>query len=219
MDINLQTEKIKKSKNIEFENKNFKNIEFENIEFQKFKEKWKNCSKCKELVENRTNIVFGDGNPNPKIVFIGEAPGDNEDKKGKAFVGRSGKELDKLLEKINLTRNDVYIMNVLMCRPPKNRNPKSEEIKNCHERFYEQIKTLNPKIIVTLGNFSTQKILETKEPISKLHGKIQKKNELTIIPTFHPATILYSGGNNRKIMEEDFMIIKDFLNNNTNYTK
>lgn len=183
-----------------------------NIEFLKFKEKWNNCKKCLELSKNRTNIVFGSGNTNPKIVIIGEAPGTNEDKKGVPFVGRSGIELDKLLETIDMSREDIYIMNVLMCRPPKNRNPNKKEISNCQERFYEQLKILNPEIIITLGSFSTQQILETKEPISNLHGKIIEKNNFTIIPMFHPATILYSGGKKRPMLENDFKKVKEYLN-------
>jgi uracil-DNA glycosylase len=164
------------------------------------------------LKDSATNLVFGKGNPNAPILFIGEAPGEKEDMQGIPFVGRAGKELDKLLKTIELTLDDVYITNILKYRPPKNRDPKKEEIKNHTPYLIEQIRIINPKIIATLGNFSTKFILSNfnieemkKVPgIKTIHGKehkikINNKNEITVIPIYHPAAMMY-----RPSIKEDF---------------
>lgn len=176
-------------------------------------EKIKNCKKC-ELWKNRANAVPGEGNPNAKIMFIGEAPGRNEDLYGIPFCGRAGAVLDELLSEIGLKREDVFITNVVKCRPPGNRDPKPEEIAICSPYLDEQIKVINPKIIVTLGNYATGYILNKfgfkAENISKVRGKIFKVTTLLttlkIIPTYHPATSLYRPPL-REYLNEDFKII------------
>ncbi len=174
------------------------------------------CNKCK-LYKTRNNPVIGEGNPNAKIMFIGEAPGFNEDKQGKPFVGQAGKIFDELLNSINLQREKIYITNILKCRPPQNRNPKQEEIKACAPYLDKQIKIINPKIICCLGNFATQFIfnkfgLKDKiKGISEIHGKpIQISNlngKITIIPFYHPAVATYNV-NMLNTLKKDFEKIK-----------
>ncbi len=169
-----------------------------------------NCRKC-DLYKTRTNTVPGKGNCNAAVFFIGEAPGRNEDIQGKPFVGRAGKVLDQLLESINLNRNDIFIGNILKCRPPKNRNPHSQEIEACTSYLDKQIDIIHPKIIVPLGNFATQYIFEKfnipNEKISKVHGKKFEINtisgKITIIPIFHPAVVTYNK-NKMPLMKKDF---------------
>jgi len=155
------------------------------------------------LKDEATNLVFGKGNPDADILFIGEAPGKDEDLKGIPFVGRAGKELDQLLHSINLSLDDVYIANILKYRPPKNRNPSMEEIKNHTPYLIEQIKAIKPKVIATLGNFSTKFVLAKFDPskmkeidgISKLHGKFIEIDvdgaKFKVVPLYHPAAMLY----------------------------
>jgi uracil-DNA glycosylase len=167
--------------------------------------------KC-PLKDSATNLVFGKGNPNAPILFIGEAPGAKEDLQGIPFVGKAGKELDKLLHTIDLTIEDVYIANILKYRPPKNRDPKKEEIITHTPYLIEQIKIINPRIIATLGNFSTKFVLSNfnidemkKIPgIKTIHGKEHKiklkdKSEITVIPIYHPAAMMY-----KPSIKEDF---------------
>ncbi len=176
------------------------------------KKEYTSCALCKELVNNRTNIVFGVGDPEKcKLVIIGEAPGYYEDVKNEPFVGKSGQELNKLLASIGLSRDEVYITNTILCRPPENRNPKAEELKNCRARLDKQIEILNPRLVITLGNFATQYMLDTKQGITKLRGKVVEKNGIQIMPMFHPATILYNGGKNLHIFEEDFNNVAEIL--------
>ncbi len=175
------------------------------------------CTKCK-LSKTRTNVVLGDGNPNTDVLFIGEAPGRNEDLKGKPFVGRAGQVLDKLLDSIGLDRKDVYIANILKCRPPNNRNPLTSEIKTCTPYLDKQIEIIQPRIIATMGNFATSYILEKynlkKEKISNVHGKIFFVNTITgkmkITPIFHPAVVTYDK-NKMSQMKEDFKKISEEL--------
>lgn len=151
----------------------------------------KECSKC-NLAQTRTNFVFGSGNANSKIMFIGEAPGKNEDLQGRPFVGQAGKLLDELLSFINLTRNEVFIANVLKCRPPQNRDPRLEEINQCKIYLFKQIEMIDPAIICTLGKYSTQLLLNTDEGISGLRGRIFKINGRYVLPINHPAAALYT---------------------------
>lgn len=168
-----------------------------------------------ELKDNATNMVFGKGDVDAKILFIGEAPGEQEDLQGIPFVGRAGKELDKLLNSINLSIDDVYIANILKYRPPKNRDPNREEIEKHTPYLIEQIKIIKPKIIITLGNYSTKFVLAGFSPkgmnkidgISKLRGgfrKIELEEQIFyVFPIYHPAAMLYNP-HLRNIMEEDF---------------
>ena len=171
------------------------------MEIEKLKEEVLKCDKC-DLHKTKTKYVFGEGSVNADILFIGEAPGANEDAEGKPFVGRAGDVLSKVLKEINLKREDIYICNILKCRPPSNRNPKPEEIKTCTAYLNKQIEAIKPKILCTLGNFATHFIMKKYglgnqiEGISKLHGKIIKvKNlfdDVKIIPIYHPAMVLYN---------------------------
>jgi uracil-DNA glycosylase len=155
-----------------------------------FAEGIKNCSKCNGLKKTRTQVVFGTGNPDADIMVIGEAPGADEDKQGKPFVGRAGQLLTKILEAIDLKREEVYIANILKCRPPENRNPAPDEISNCEPYLYHQLKLIKPKLILALGTFAAQTLLRTKEPLGKLRGKFHDYNGIKTMVTYHPAALL-----------------------------
>ena len=176
---------------------------------------YENCQKCPALVENRSRVVFGVGNPDTcKVVIIGEAPGAKEDELGVPFVGRSGKILDEFLASIDLKRpDDVYITNTVLCRPPKNRDPKRDELANCRDRLDEHLRILNPKVVITLGNFSTRYLLDTKEGITDLRGKVFELNGFKVVPMKHPAVVLYNGNSPaiRAEFEEDFNKVKSLL--------
>jgi len=159
-------------------------------ELELLRQEVENCKRC-DLYKTRTNIVFGDGNPYSRLMLVGEAPGYYEDKKGLPFVGSAGKLLDTLLEEIGLSRAKVYIANVLKCRPPNNRDPNIDEIERCSPYLFAQISYISPKVIVTLGNHSTRLLAETDLGITKVHGKIFKKGDKIVMPTFHPAACLY----------------------------
>jgi len=149
----------------------------------------KDCKKC-PLGETRTNFVFGAGSSEAKMMLIGEAPGRDEDLQGKPFVGRAGQLLTKILNAINLERKDVFIANILKCRPPKNRDPQRDEIDMCFPYLVEQIDIIQPKVIVLLGRISSQEILETKESTKVLRGKIHYFRESKVVVTYHPAALL-----------------------------
>jgi len=174
----------------------------------------KECIEC-ELGKTRTNFVFGSGNSNAEIVFIGEAPGRNEDLQGKPFVGQAGKILDELLLFIGFNRSDVFIANVLKCRPPENRDPKLEEINICKKYLLKQIEIIGPKIICTMGKYSTQLVLNTDMPITKLRGNVFKVEGRIVLPINHPAAALYTPSR-LEIMKEDFKRIKMILDNYEN---
>tara|TARA_Y100000590_G_C15543128_1_gene947792 strand:+ start:458 stop:1105 length:648 start_codon:yes stop_codon:yes gene_type:complete len=166
-----------------------------------------NCMKC-SLGKNRKNFVFGMGNPDSNIVFVGEAPGKEEDRQGLPFVGRSGKLLDKILAAINLTRDDVYILNVLKCRPPENRDPSREEIELCEQYLKEQLRIIKPKLIVALGRISAMTLLKTKTSLSDLRNSIHKYEDIDFLVTYHPAALLRNP-NLKKFAWEDFKLIRD----------
>lgn len=172
------------------------------------------CRRCPALCANRTQVVFGVGNPDAcKIVIIGEAPGKREDELGEPFVGRSGQVLDSLLAEIGIAREEAYITNTILCRPPENRNPSPEELSNCRKRLEEHIRILDPKVVVTLGNFATKYMLETKRGITTLRGRVHQKGSMKIVPMFHPAVLLYSGNSPEKRAEmlKDFKIVQEIL--------
>jgi len=169
----------------------------------------KECEKC-GLSKTRTNFVFGSGSAYTDIMLVGEAPGRNEDIQGKPFVGQAGKLLDELLSGIGFTRNDIFIANVLKCRPPQNRDPKTEEIDLCKHYLFSQIEIINPKIICTLGKHSTQLILNTQEGITGLRGRVFKINHRIILPINHPAAALYTPSR-MSILREDFRKMKELL--------
>jgi len=147
------------------------------------------CRRCK-LHKGRKNIVFGFGNPNAKLVFVGEGPGYEEDIQGQPFVGKAGQLLTRILRAIDLTREDVYICNIIKCRPPKNRNPEPDEIAACIPFLRRQLKTIAPRFICALGTFAAQTLLETKTPISRLRGRFYAYEGIDFLPTYHPAFLL-----------------------------
>jgi len=167
------------------------------------------CPRCK-LAKSRTNIVFGQGNPKAELMFVGEAPGRDEDEQGLAFVGRAGQLLTKIIEAMGKTREDVYIANVLKCRPPNNRNPEPDEVASCRPFLEEQIRLIAPRVIVTLGTFAAQALLETDESIGRLRGRWQTARGVRVMPTFHPAFLLRSP-ERKKDVWEDMKLVRDFL--------
>ena len=170
------------------------------------------CTRCKLATAGRTQVVFGMGNPEADLMFVGEGPGAEEDKQGLPFVGRSGQLLDKiLLEELGLTRDHVYIQNVVMCRPPGNRDPEPDEIAACNPWLEKKLELVNPRVVVTLGNFATKLLLETKEGITKLRGKSYPFRGGVLIPTFHPAAVLRGGGEPMAQMRADFIRAKQAL--------
>ena len=170
------------------------------------------CTKCR-LAAGRTQVVFGVGSPTANLMFIGEAPGFHEDKQGEPFVGAAGQLLTKLLGDIGLQRRDVRITNVLLCRPPGNRDPMPDEIDSCKPWLKEQIELVNPRVIVTLGNFAPQLLLGRKVGITKVRGQRFDWRGRVLIPTFHPAAILRGGaaGLQMQQVEQDFLLIRKIL--------
>lgn len=167
------------------------------------------CHAC-SLCEMRTNIVFGDGDPHARVLIVGEAPGKNEDLQGKPFVGAAGKFLDELLEAAGLKREEVFIANVLKCRPPSNRNPQADEIEACAPFLREQAQSIDPWIIVTMGNFATQFILRTGTGITHLRGTIQQTGRFIVLPVFHPAAAIYDRSK-RDVLLEDFRQVGELV--------
>jgi len=166
------------------------------------------CKKC-GLSETRKNVVFGDGSDKAKLVFVGEAPGEDEDIQGLPFVGRAGQLLTKIIEAMGLRRKDVYIANILKCRPPDNRPPAPDEILACRDNLRRQIGIIKPKVICTLGKFASQTLLNTETPISALRGKFGDYNGIKVMPTFHPAYLLRNPGEKRLVWEDMKMILKE----------
>lgn len=172
------------------------------------------CRRCKLHTLGRSRIVFGVGNPNADLMFVGEAPGADEDEQGIPFVGKAGQLLTKIIEAIDLKREDVYIANVIKCRPPGNRNPEPDEVETCEPFLFRQIDVIKPKVIVTLGKFATQSTLRTLEPISRLRGRIFAYRGSTLIPTFHPAYLLRNPSSKREVWE-DMKLVKTLLTAST----
>ena len=167
------------------------------------------CQKCR-LSSGRTQVVFGVGNPNADIMFVGEAPGFHEDKQGEPFVGAAGKLLTELLESVGLSRKEIYIANVVKCRPPDNRNPQPDEIETCQPFLLQQIKLINPQLVCSLGNFATQTLLGQKVGITKVRGRTFRRPDFTLFPLLHPAAALHQG-NLRIPLKEDFQKLKAVL--------
>ena len=167
-----------------------------------------NCNKC-PLCETRTNVVFGCGNRNAKVLFIGEGPGENEDLSGKPFVGRGGQLLDKLLDVFDLSRDkNIYIANMVKCRPPQNRDPKKEETEICINYLRNQVYLLRPKIIVCLGRVAANALIDPNYKVTKQHGEFVEKNGVFMMGTFHPAALLRNP-NNKPSALEDFQKLRD----------
>jgi DNA polymerase len=151
------------------------------------------CTRCK-LSGGRTTIVFGAGDPEARVVLIGEGPGEEEDRQGKPFVGRAGQLLTKMLESVGITREEVYITNIVKCRPPGNRNPEPDEIAACAPYLAGQLAAIRPGVICALGTFAAQQLLRTREPISRLRGQLHRLGGAVVVPTFHPAFLLRNPG-------------------------
>lgn len=160
------------------------------------------CRAC-ELCNGRTNVVFGDGPEDARVLIVGEAPGKNEDEQGLPFVGAAGKYLNELLGYAGLSRDDVFIANVLKCRPPGNRDPRPEEIEQCADFLRGQTKLIDPEFIVTLGNFSTKFILKTEKGITRLHGQLHQTGKFKVFPVYHPAAAIYDRSK-KEALEQDF---------------
>jgi uracil-DNA glycosylase family 4 len=172
------------------------------------------CTRCK-LAAGRTQVVFGVGSASADLMFVGEGPGEQEDLRGEPFVGRAGQLLTQLIEGIDLTRADVYIANVVKCRPPGNRDPQPDEIEACAPWLDRQLDLIRPRVIVTLGNFATRLLLQTKEGITKLRGRhfafTRAGHTAVLIPTLHPSAVLRSGGRALAESRADFVHVKRAL--------
>ena len=165
------------------------------------------CQRC-SLHQVRNNLVFGEGDPNGNLVFVGEAPGADEDIQGRPFVGRAGQLLTKIVAAMGLTRKEVYICNILKCRPPGNRNPKPAEIRACEPFLIKQLQVIKPEVICTLGTFAAHTLLNTDVPISLLRGEFHSYQGIKLMPTFHPAYLLRNPGAKKLVWEDIQMIMK-----------
>jgi DNA polymerase len=170
------------------------------------------CKRCK-LHRGRKTIVFGEGNGKATLMFIGEGPGYDEDVQGRPFVGKAGQLLTKIIQSVNLSREEVYIANIIKCRPPQNRNPELDEIQSCSPFLMKQISVIQPKIICALGTFSAQTLLKTETKITALRGKLFDLEGINVMPTYHPAFLLRNPDKKREVWE-DMKKIAEWLNNN-----
>ena len=168
------------------------------------------CKRCK-LYSTRKNIVFGEGNPDARLVFVGEAPGADEDVQGHPFVGKAGQLLTKIIEAIDLKRSDVYIANILKCRPPSNRNPEEDEITTCIPFLKKQLEIIDPKIICTLGNIATRALLDTNTGITRLRGRFHELSGSKVMPTYHPSYLLRDPSKKRETWEDMKIIKKEYF--------
>ena len=160
------------------------------------------CSRCKLHTLGRKQVVFGVGNPNADLMFVGEAPGADEDIQGEPFVGRAGQLLTKIIEAIGLRREDVYIANVIKCRPPNNRNPEPDEVEQCEPFLFRQVDIIRPKVIVALGKFAAQCLVRTDAPITRIRGREFTYRDAVLIPTYHPAYLLRNPSAKREVWED-----------------
>lgn len=166
------------------------------------------CRRCK-LAQHRTRIVFGEGNPSARLMFVGEAPGVDEDRQGIPFVGKAGQLLSRIIQAIDLTREQVYICNVIKCRPPGNRNPEPDEIQSCSPFLNRQIASIQPEFICALGSFAAQTLLNTTQPISRLRGQFYDYNGIRLLPTFHPSYLLRSPDKKREVWEDMKLLMNE----------
>jgi DNA polymerase len=160
------------------------------------------CTRCKLYTLGRKQIVFGVGNQDADVMFVGEAPGADEDIQGEPFVGRAGQLLTKMIGAMGFSRDDVYIANVLKCRPPNNRNPEPDEVEQCEPFLFRQIASIQPKVIIALGKFAAQALLKSSDPISRLRGRVYDYRGAKLIPTFHPSFLLRSPGYKREAWDD-----------------
>jgi len=168
------------------------------------------CTRCKLCRLGRQQIVYGVGNPDADLMFVGEAPGRDEDTQGVPFVGRAGQKLTQIIEAIGLKRDDVYIANVIKCRPPENRNPEPDEVEACEPFLFRQIDVIKPRVIVALGTFAARSLLKTDAPISRLRGRVYQYRGASLVPTFHPAYLLRNPSCRREVWE-DMKKVRDLL--------
>lgn len=167
------------------------------------------CRRCK-LHEGRTSIVFGTGNPTARLVFVGEGPGRDEDLQGKPFVGLAGQLLTKIIQAMQLTREEVYITNIVKCRPPENRNPQPNEISACEPFLREQLRVIQPRIICALGTFAAQTLLQTDRKITALRGQFHEYEGIPLMPTYHPAYLLRNPNSKRDVWEDMKKIMEEY---------
>jgi DNA polymerase len=165
------------------------------------------CTRCK-LHQGRTNIVFGVGSPEARLMFVGEGPGADEDEQGEPFVGRAGQLLTQIIKAMGFAREEVYIANVVKCRPPGNRNPEPDEIEQCSPFLHAQIAAIKPVVIVALGKFAAQTLLQTETPISRLRGHFHRMGEVEVMPTFHPSYLLRNPAAKREVWEDMKLVMK-----------
>jgi len=168
------------------------------------------CTRCKLHTLGRRQVVFGVGHPQARLMFVGEAPGEDEDRQGEPFVGRAGQLLTKIIEAIGMTRDQVYIANVIKCRPPANRNPEPDEVAACEPYLFRQIALVQPRVVVALGKFAAQSLLGTTEPITRLRGRVFEWRGALLLPTFHPAYLLRNPPAKREVWE-DMKKVRDLL--------
>jgi uracil-DNA glycosylase len=166
------------------------------------------CTRCK-LHRHRTQIVFGVGNPKARLVFVGEAPGADEDAQGEPFVGRAGQLLTKIIQAMGMQREDVYICNIIKCRPPNNRTPESDEILACQPFLLKQLQAISPQFICALGGPAAQTLLRTKEPISRLRGKFYDYHGIPLLPTYHPAFLLRNPHEKKTVWEDMKLLLRE----------
>jgi DNA polymerase len=169
------------------------------------------CQRC-GLGKTRHNLVFGDGSHQAQVVFVGEAPGADEDEQGLPFVGRAGQLLTKIIEAMGLTRKDVYICNILKCRPPQNRNPLPDEISACEPFLKKQLQIISPRIICALGTFAAKTLLKTEVPITLLRGRFHSYEGIALMPTYHPAYLLRNPAAKKLVWEDVQLIMKELRN-------
>jgi uracil-DNA glycosylase len=181
------------------------------LELREIRDEIGDCTRCK-LHKGRTNIVFGVGDPHAGLMFIGEGPGADEDLKGEPFVGRAGQLLTQIIKAMGLTREQVYIANVVKCRPPENRNPEPDEIEQCSPFLRAQIASVNPAVIVALGKFAAQTLLGVETPISRMRGQFHQMGAVAVMPTFHPSYLLRNPGAKREVWEDMKMVMARLAN-------
>jgi DNA polymerase len=181
---------------------------FASLAYEALGQKAAGCTRC-DLCHTRTNVAFGSGDPDADLMFVGEAPGHDEDLQGLPFVGRAGQLLTKIIEAMQLSRDDVYICNVLKCRPPENRNPLADEIENCKPYLARQIELVRPRVIVGLGTFGAQFLLNSQERISRLRGRFHEREGIQIMPTYHPAFLLRNASSKRDVWEDMQLVMAE----------
>jgi uracil-DNA glycosylase family 4 len=185
-------------------------LESRDSSLEEIREEIGDCTRCR-LHEHRRTIVFGEGSPQAKLAFVGEGPGADEDATGRPFVGRAGQLLDKIIEAIGLRREDVYIANIVKCRPPGNRTPERDEVETCEPFLFRQLAFIRPEVIVALGSPAFQCLLRTREPTTRARGQWREWNGIKVMPTFHPAFLLRSPDKKREVWE-DMKKVRDYLN-------